>query len=253
MFARHDLAWLSDEGWRQVLAAAVPEHVPAITAWQGANWPLVVRRADVGQAPDEVALGLALPPRPEDGRKLRIPCRVHAPGVRRSTPPLPLAQLVAQLGAQCVTPRGAQFVTPSSAQFVAQFVDTLPHWRGALGSLEAQAAAQGIALRVYGSAALQVLTGQAYLRDTSDIDLLVQPRDRAQLDATLALLCAYADTLPLDGEIVFPGARAVAWKEWAAALRSAPGTRVLVKEIKGVSLVATNVLLATLEEATCLG
>ena len=245
MFARHDLAWLSDEGWRQVLAAAVPEHVPAITAWQGANWPLVLRRADVGQAPDEVALGLALPPRPEDGRKLRIPCRVHAPGVRRSTPPLPLAQLVAQLGAQCVTPRGAQFVT--------QFVDTLPHWRRALTALSAQAAAQGIALRVYGSAALQVLTGQAYLRDTSDIDLLVQPRHRAQLDATLALLCAYADTLPLDGEIVFPGARAVAWKEWAAALRSAPGTRVLVKEIKGVSLVATNVLLATLEEATCLG
>jgi len=248
MFARHDLAWLSVGGWRAVLAAAAADHVPAIAAWQRADWPLVVRRADVGQAPDEVALGLALPPRPEDGRKLRIPCRVHASGVRRSTPPLPLAQLVALLGAQCVTPSGAQCGAPSSAQFV----DTLPHWRGSLGALEAEAARQGIALRVYGSAALQVLTGQAYLRDTSDIDLLVQPRDRAQLDATLALLCAYADTLPLDGEIVFPGARAVAWKEWAAALRSAPGTRVLVKEINGVSLAAMDVLLATLEEAACL-
>ncbi|WP_305822624.1 malonate decarboxylase holo-[acyl-carrier-protein] synthase [Massilia brevitalea] len=249
MFARHDLAWLSVEGWRAVLAAAAADHVPAIAAWQRADRPLVVRRADVGQAPGEVALGLALPPRRADGRKLRIPCRVPASGVRRSIPPLPLAQLVAQLGAQC----GAQCVIQCGVQFVAQFVNTLPHWRGALGALEAEAAGQGIALRVYGSAALQVLTGQAYLRDTSDIDLLVQPRDRAQLDAALALLCAYANALPLDGEILFPGARAVAWKEWAAALGSAPGTRVLVKEIKGVSLVAADALRATLQEATCLG
>jgi len=244
MFARHELAWLSPEGWRQVLDAAAADHVPAIMAWQRADWPLVVRRGDVGQAPGEVALGLALPPRPEDGRKLRIPCHVHADRVRRCAPPLPLAQLVAQLG--------AQFDAQSGAQFVAQCLNVLPHWRAALASLEAEAAAQGIALRVYGSAALQVLTGQAYLRDTSDIDLLVQPRDRAQLDAALSLLCAHAGALPLDSEIVFPGGRAVAWKEWAAARQSAPGTRVLVKEMERVSLVTTDVLLATLEEATCL-
>lgn len=240
MFARHDLAWLSAEGWRQVLATAAADHVPAILAWQRADWPLVVRRADVGQAPGEVALGLALPPRPEDGRKLRIPCRVHAAGVPRCARPLPLAQLVAQCGAQC------------GAQSGAQCVNVPPRWRGALASLEQDAAARGIALRVYGSAALQVLTGQAYLRDSSDIDLLVQPRDRAQLDAALSLLCAHAGALPLDGEIVFPGGRAVAWKEWAAARQGAPGTRVLVKEMERVSLVTTDVLLATLAEAACL-
>lgn len=236
MFARHDLAWLSAQGWREVLDAAAADHVPAITAWQRADWPLVVRRADVGQAPGQVALGLALPPSPEDGRKLRIPCRVHADRVRHCTAPLPLAQLVVQSG----------------ARFVAQFTDTLLHWRAALASMEAEAAARGIALHIYGSAALQALTGQSYLRDTSDIDLLVQPRDRAQLDAALSLLCAHAGALPLDGEIVFPGGRAVAWKEWDAALRSAPGTRVLVKDMECVSLVATDVLLATLEEAACL-
>ena len=37
------------------------------------------------------------------------------------------------------------------------------------------------------------------------------------LDAALALLGKHAQRLPLDGEIVFPGGRAVAWKEWAAA------------------------------------
>jgi len=240
MFARHELAWLGPEGWRQVLDAAAPEHAAAIQAWQRADWPLVVRRADVGQAAGEVALGLALPPRPGDGRKLRIPCRVHADRVRRYAAPLPLAQLVAQLGVQ------------SGAQFVAQCLNVLPHWHAALAALEAEAAARGITLRVYGSAALQLLTGQAYLRDTSDIDLLAQPRDRAQLDAALSLLCAYARVLPLDGEIVFPGGRAVAWKEWDAALQGAPGTRVLVKEMERVSLVTTDALLATLEEAACL-
>lgn len=284
MFARHNLAWLSAEGWRQVLAAAAADHVQAITAWQRADWPLVVRRADVDQAPGEVALGLALPPRPDDGRKLRIPCRVHASGVWHCAAPLPLAQLVAQPVANLVTqpvgqpvgqpigkPAGqptAQPIAQAIGQPVAQPIGqpvaqlaahltahsaNIPRpWRSALASLAADAAGQGIALHVYGSAALQVLTGQGYLRDTSDIDLLVQPRDRAQLDVALALLCSHANALPLDGEIVFPGGRAVAWKEWAAACRGAAGTRVLVKEMEGVSLVRPDVLLATLEEATCL-
>ena len=164
--------------------------------------------------------------------------------MRRCAAPLPLAQLVAQLG--------TQFDAQSGAPFVAQCLNVLPHWHAALAALEAEAAARGIALRVYGSAALQALTGQAYLRGTSDIDLLVEPRDRAQLDASLALLCAYARVLPLDGEIVFPGGRAVAWTEWDAARQSAPGTRVLVKEMERVSLVTTDALLATLEEAACL-
>lgn len=219
MFARHDLVWLSGEGWRELLARATPGHAPAIAAWRQADWPLVVRRAEVDQAPGEVALGLALPPRPEDGRKVRIACRVAVEQVRRVQPPLPLA---AAAGA-------------------------LPRWKAALAALASDAAERGIALRVYGSLALQVLTGQAYLGPASDIDLLVHPRDAVELDAALALLQAHAAGLPLDGEIVFPGGRAVAWKEWAAARAGAAGSRVLVKEMARVALVATDVLLASLD------
>lgn len=224
MFARHDLVWLGGQGWDQVLASASAEHAAAIDAWRQADRPLVVRRADVGQAPGQVALGLALPPRPEDGRKVRIPCRVAVEHVARRTAPLPLAQV---LGA-------------------------LPRWDAALAALASSAANQGIDLRVYGSLALQVLTGQAYLTASSDIDLLVQPRRAAGLDAALALLKAHAAGLPLDGEIVFPGGRAVAWKEWAAARAGAPGSRVLVKEMTRVSLVTTDSLLAALEEEACM-
>lgn len=223
MFARHDLVWLSAEGWRQALAGAPAEHAAAVAAWQQADRPLVVRRADADQAPGQVALGLALPPRVEDGRKVRIPCRVAAREVRHREAPLPLARALG----------------------------TLPRWDAALAALESNAANEGIGLRVYGSLALQVLTGQAYLTANSDIDLLVQPRDAAELDAALALLGAHAAGLPLDGEIVFPGGRAVAWKEWAAARTGAPGSRVLMKEMTRVSLVTADSLLAALEEDAC--
>lgn len=223
MFARHDLVWLGGQGWDQVLAGAPAEHAPAVAAWRQTDRPLIVRRADVGQAPGQVALGLALPPRPEDGRKVRIPCRVAVEHVARRTAPLPLAQV---LGA-------------------------LPRWDAELAALALRAADEGIALRVYGSLALQVLTGQAYLTASSDIDLLAQPRTAAELDAALALLKTHAAGLPLDGEIVFPGGRAVAWKEWAAAREGAPGSRVLVKEMARVALVTTDNLLAALEEEAC--
>lgn len=227
MFARHDLAWLGGSGWEQALAGAPAEHAAAMAAWRQADRPLVVRRADVDQAPGQVALGLALPPRPEDGRKVRIPCRVAVEQVARRAAPLPLAQALAQ--------------SPYKP----------PRWDAALAALASSAADEGIELRVYGSLALQVLTGQVYLTASSDIDLLVQPRDTAGLDAALALLNTHAAGLPLDGEIVFPGGRAVAWKEWNAARAGAPGSRVLVKEMTRVSLATTDNLLAALEEQAC--
>jgi phosphoribosyl-dephospho-CoA transferase len=226
MLARHDLLWLSGEGWHQALAASPPEAAIAVARWREADWPVIVRRADAGIPPEQVSVGIALPPSAEDGRKLRIACRVGLETVRRHASPLPLAQVV-----QCAT--------------------MPPSWRAPLAALARDAQKQGIALRVYGSAALQTMTGQAYLRDSSDIDLLVQPRAVAELDAALVLLRTHATHLPLDGEIVFPGGRAVAWKELLAAREGSPASRVLVKEMTRVSLVRFDDLLDALEEAAC--
>lgn len=213
MCARHRLVWLSAPGWLAVRAGAAPEHAAALQRWQDADWPLVARRRDADA--DEVCLGLALPPDPASGAKLRIALRAPAAGVARSAPPLALKAVLA----------------------------TLPEpWRGQLAQLNE--ASLGLDFRVYGSAALQALTGLPYLRPSSDIDLLLHPATEQQLRSGLALLARFDTTLPLDGEIVFPNGEAAAWKEWAAA--EAGHARVLVKGAEAVRLASVSALLATL-------
>jgi len=221
MFARHDLVWLTSRGWQRVRASAPPEAIGALDGWRDGGWPAVVRRAEADMAPGEVAIGFALPPRPEDGGKLRVGCRVELADVQRRTRALPLV--------------GALDAAPLA-------------WREGLAALERQAADAGLGLAVYGSVALEALTGMQYLTEKSDIDLLLRPLNRQQLMAGLDLFAAHAATLPLDGEVVFPDGRAVAWKELRAAFDGAPGARVLAKGLERVALVPPEELMATLEE-----
>ena len=222
MFGRHDLVWLSASGWQAARARARPEHAGAIERWQHANWPAIVRRGDADAGPGEVCVGIALPPDPDSGNKLRIGLRALSGDVARTAPALALDAIAAHLPA------------------------LLPdEWRQDLRALADESA--GLTLRVYGSLALQAVTGQAYVSPTSDIDLLFYPASRQELDLGLALLLKYAASLPLDGEIVFPGGHAVAWKEWLTA--QAGNARVLVKEENGVRLASRDALLATLAAA----
>jgi phosphoribosyl-dephospho-CoA transferase len=204
---RHKLAWLSPQGWRQALAAA-PEHAQALRSWRREDWPLVARRQDPEAAAGELSLGLPLPPCPVKG-KVRIALRLPAGAVLRSSDAPALASVLPALP---------------------------PRWQAGASALAAQAAAQHIALRVYGSAAWQALTGLQYIGPRSDIDLLFYPDSVAGLEAGAALFRRHAAHLPLDGEIVFPSGRAVACKEWLLALEAGAGTRVMVKEKTGVSL-----------------
>lgn len=231
MFARHDLVWLTSRGWERVREAAPIDALDALGLWRDGGWPAVVRRAETALAAGEVAIGFALPPRrgggPKGvkGGKLRVGCRVDLSDIGRRTRALPL------VGALDAVPAG---------------------WREGLATLEREAAEAGIGLAVYGSVALEALTGQRYLTPASDIDLLLQPLSRAQLTAGLALLARHAAALPLDGEVVFADGRAVAWKELRAAFESAPGTRVLAKGLERIALVPPEELIATLEDSTWL-
>ncbi|ATQ77297.1 malonate decarboxylase holo-[acyl-carrier-protein] synthase [Massilia violaceinigra] len=206
MYSRHDLAWLNSAGWAGALAGAAPEHAHALEQWRGHDWPLIVTRRTPEAAPGTLCLGLALPP--DTGRKLRIALLVNESAVTRVEHALPL--------------RAAAAVAPA-------------RWAGPLAALLADAGP--ITLRAYGSLALQAVTGLNYLTKTSDIDLLFKPESLQELDAGLHLLQAYAPRLPLDGEIVFPGGAAVAWKEW----RDAAGNdaRVLVKDANTVRMATT--------------
>ena len=218
MFSRHDLIWLTPRGWERAAATAAPGAREAIARWGAAGWPAVVTRTPATLAPGEVALGISLPPRP-DGAKPRIALAAAVGEIKRSSPALPLTQTIA-------------------AAPVA--------WRAALVVLEREAADSGCTLRVYGSLAFAVLTGQAYLTASSDIDLLLHPADARGYAAALDLLARHARQLPLDGEIVFGGGQAVAWKELSGCRDGQ--ARVLAKSLHGVALVTVDSLLASLDE-----
>jgi phosphoribosyl-dephospho-CoA transferase len=221
MFARHDLVWLTSRGWQRVRDGAPQAALSALDRWRDGGWPAVVRRTEAGMLPGEVAIGFPLPPRPEDGSKLKFGCAVEMSDIGRRTRALPLV--------------GALDAVPAQ-------------WREGLEALERQAADAGVSLSVYGSVALAALTGQYYLTPLSDIDVLLQPQTRRQLMIGLDLLSWHAGILPLDGEVVFPDGRAVAWKELRAAFAGAPGTRVLTKGLDRIALVLPEALMATLEE-----
>ena len=200
------------------MAAAAPGAREAIACWGAAGWPAVVTRTPATLAPGEVALGIALPPRP-DGAKPRIALAAAAGEIARSSPAMPLAEAIA--------------AAPAA-------------WRAPLAGLEREAADGGCTLRVYGSLAFAALTGQAYLRAGSDIDLLLHLADARSYETALDLLVRYAKVLPLDGEIVFGGGQAVAWKELAGCRDGQ--ARVLAKSLHGVALVSVDSLLASLHE-----
>lgn len=225
MCARHDLVWLSELGWRQAWEMAPPNCRDMIEMCREADWPAIVRRADADLSPDQVSLGIAMPPSPIDGCKTRIGFRVRRSEVRQISPPLSLGQILE--------------AAP-------------PPWHPFLRSLDRDAAARGLAIRVYGSIALQALTRQPYLTAASDIDVLLRPATSVQLHRGLALLKWHSRHLPLDGEIVFPNGQAVAWKELSIALDARGGHRVLAKEMHKVSLARTDALLATMKDDACL-
>ena len=209
------LAWLTEAGWRTALSAAQPHQRAALKLWQEQAWPVVVRRFDLGAQPDDVCLGLPLPPDEDTGEKQRIALRIPATEIDRTSPAVEL-----QSALRCSGP-----------------------WRTAMTVLERET--RHLHLRIYGSMAMQALTGLLYLTPASDLDILFHPRSRQQLDEGVALLSRHAAHLPLDGEIVFPCGQAVSWKEWHMAM--ANPARVIVKTLHGVRLADTASLLAALE------
>jgi phosphoribosyl-dephospho-CoA transferase len=120
-----------------------------------------------------------------------------------------------------------------------------PAWREPLSGIDRAAGDMGLSVSVYGSLAWEHMTGERYLREGSDVDLLVRPRTRAQLAGTLALLQRWDGHhgLRIDGEIVLGREHAVAWREMAGGR-----ARVLVKTGTSVGLQPLGDLLSTLGE-----
>lgn len=217
MYKRHDLVWLTRDGWNAALAA-YPEHESVLTFWRREEWPSVVRRRDADSDPvREVCAGIALPP-DIDGIKRRIQLRVPLEHIERSSAPLTL--------------KAARLALPEQSR---------------AGYTVLQELSVGLDLRVYGALAWQAITQLPSFTATSDINILFRPLSRHQLRAGLALLNGSLHGLRLGGEVMFPSGQAVSWKEWSAA--DAAQARVLVKAMDSVRLAPADELLATLRAA----
>jgi len=215
--SRHDLVWLAP-AWRGALRCAVePDQLAEAAAWIERGHPAVVARLGGVPGPGAgVALGIALP----GAVRRRVSLLVGPEALARAAPPLTLREALAS------APAG---------------------WRSRLAKLDAGAAAAGLILHVYGSLAWQHLSRRPYLTASSDVDLLVRPRDARELRACLTLLRVHAGrgAPPLDGEILLGGGRAVAWRE----LLRAPA-RVLVKSDAAVALEPLSTALGVLSEGS---
>lgn len=189
----------------------------AVAAWIAAGRPLVAARQP--ECGGQRLLGLSLPLALE---RQRVAVLVDPAEVAEVRPPLALA---ACLGGQ-----------PAAVGEV-------------LATLEGALRQAGIRLGVYGSLAWEALSGEAYRHPGSDIDVICEIADRAQLETALAVLAEAAAGLPcrLDGELRLPGGDAVAWRELAAAYGDRQRS-VLVKGERRVALKTVADLLARLED-----
>ena len=200
---RHDLVFVSPQGWRAMIAARDDLTGDAqVARWSDRGWPTVGRRAMPGEQPG-VALGLPLPP---SAGKKRLAIVLRQGDIVSVSRPLLLN-------------------------------DTLRHappaWRPTLDRIGELARRHSIEARVFGSLAWQAVTGLDYLTDGSDLDLLLDVDCDCDLDRLCADLVAIEAVAPmrLDGELMRGDGAAVNWREFSSGARE-----VLVKHSNGIGL-----------------
>jgi phosphoribosyl-dephospho-CoA transferase len=176
-------------------------------AWFQRGRPAIIRRTQPCDEPGTIPAALTLP---NDMGRRRIGFALKAEHVVRTTPP---------------------------PQLDAALEDAPPSWcEGWPPELPALA-------RVHGGLMWQHVTGEAYLRSGSDLDLLFWVDTHEQLDRAASLLHLVAGrSIPrVDGEIVFPDGSVVAWREWLS-----PAPTLLTKRPDGVAVIDRLSLLAHL-------
>lgn len=203
---RHQIARLTAEGWRRLLDRDWDgEARDCLEHWAAHGLPLVVTR----QRDDKgIAMGLSAPRR---WNHRRLAVQVDRTEVLYFDEFPRLDQLVTQL--------------PQSARAPARRLAT---------ALQAC----GATARVYGSHGWQYLTGLQHVREGSDLDVWVGVGSDEQADAVAAALTAFAaPSRRLDGELVFAGDSAIAWREWLSG-RTGRANALLVKRLHGASMQA---------------
>lgn len=204
---RHQLVYLTASGWAYALGRPWDTSAAELLrGWSQRGLPVVVSRQPEGMPQGDAAFGLPAP--------LNF-------GRRRIALQLPLSA-IAWIDEFPPATAVLRLLRRPMRERVQSLLE-------GLGRLEAPA-------RAYGSYGWQLLTGEAYLHANSDLDLWIRAENCGQADAVGALLQACtAESLRVDGELAFPGGKAVAWREWVE-WRAGRTRGLLVKSLTQASI-----------------
>jgi phosphoribosyl-dephospho-CoA transferase len=201
---RNQLVWLSDAAWQQVLSRAWDAQAQSILShWHAEQLPLVVCRQRGADRSATISLGL---PAPLQWERRKLALELPPEAIARSGA-FPLLRNIA--------------LSPADA---VQVQDLLLH-----------AVALQVRMQVYGSYGWQWLSGLPCVRAGSDMDLLAHVPDLDAAGQMAWLLQGLQLVCRVDGELVFPGGWAVAWREYAQLI-GGKVEQVLVKHRSGVQL-----------------
>ncbi|MBW5435055.1 malonate decarboxylase holo-[acyl-carrier-protein] synthase [Bradyrhizobium canariense] len=204
---RHDLVFISPEGWRAMLDARDDLAADSLLArWPKMRWPTIRRRALPCEATG-FALGLPLPP---SAGKKRVSLVVDIDHVASVARPPSLRQ------ARAYAPR---------------------NWWPTLDRLDGLALCHAVEVRVFGSLAWQSLTGLDYVTDRSDLDVLFEFHRETDIDRFVADVAAIETDAPmrLDGELMGADGAAVNWREFHSGT-----SELLVKSLARVVLLGRH-------------
>lgn len=209
-FQRHDLVWLSPRNARAARPACActagdSAAIELLADWLAGGHPLIVTRQARDCPPGLIQLGLALPPMLGKRRHAFL---MDCTAITRHAPPPLVAESVDRL--------------PDTVRTTAERLLELPVVRAAKP-------------RLFGSAAMEVITGLRCLGPQSDLDLLLSPRSFAEALAAVEALSSLhvgRSTPQVDGELRNRRGDDVAWRELAVAPR-----RLLVKRFDSVALI----------------
>jgi len=215
---RNHLVWIADAAWEEV-SARLPDGQAReiVDHWRSQELPLVVTSQPAGIGAGRAALGL---PAPHRWCRRRLAFDVAFDAVHRH----------------------GHF--PTLRQASRHY-----RWQGAALRLDHALAALGAQTHVYGSHGWQLLTGQSYLHDGSDIDLCIDVPNFETARAAVTHLERAALDHRVDGELVFPDGSAVAWREFRRMLAGETGA-VLIKRLDGPRLAAAGRLRDGLRSGT---
>ncbi|SDP83271.1 phosphoribosyl-dephospho-CoA transferase [Rhodoferax sp. OV413] len=212
---RNQLVWLHEAAWAGLAARQWMEAERTTLAhWQQHRLPLVVCRQAPCTPTQRISVGLAAP-RTWAANKLALDL---APEDIQAHGDFPTLQQIAHGTA----------------------------WQHAAQAL---ADALGVTAHVYGSYGWQHLSGLGYVHAESDIDLSLQVPDMDSAQTMATQLESAQLPMRIDGELVFAGGHAVAWREYARLLQGRTRS-VMVKSRHSLQLADLPALQA-LTEATC--